>query len=166
MDTFYTGSLTWILKPAGYCSKYCRKLVQYSMHSAYSKQCLIIVSNCFFVQMAECLLRSRFVGYKVIMGFSCFLWFLVVFVYIIFVISFKIRHVNRLPLATRFFVIKPRASLRTCPLQALLWALVVITDIALWVFGLSPAPTGAGSRRVYCESFGCGLQAFFEQYHT
>ena len=50
-------------------------------------------------------------------------------------------------------------------LQALLWAPVVITDNALWVFGLSPAPTGAGSRRVYCKYFGHRYQVFFEQYH-
>ena len=30
--------------------------------------------------------------------------------------------------------------------------------------GISTAPIGAGSRHVYCESFGRRLQVFFEQY--
>ena len=55
----------------------------------------------FFVQMAEvkCLLNPGFVGYNVIMGFSCFLW---CFVYIIFVSLIKIRRANRLPLLDSF----------------------------------------------------------------
>ena len=61
---------------------------------------------------------------------------------------------------------RPQASPWACPLQALLWAPVVITGITLRVFGLSPIPMGVGSRRVYCESFGCGHQVFFEQYRT
>ena len=39
------------------------------------------------------MLKPGFVGYKVIMGLSCFLW---CFVYIIFISLFKIRCVNRL----------------------------------------------------------------------
>ena len=55
----------------------------------------------FFMQMAEvkCLLKPGFVGYNVIMGFSCLLWCVT---YIIFVSSFKIRRANRLPLLNSF----------------------------------------------------------------
>ena len=60
-----------------------------------------IIVSIIFVQMAEvkCLLKPGFVGYNVIMGFSCFLW---CFVYIIFVSLFKIRRANKLPLPDSF----------------------------------------------------------------
>ena len=80
-------------------------------------------------------------------GVLHFLW---CFVYLIFIISFKIRCVNRLPLLDSLWLNLGRAHA----------GFVMITDIALRVFGLSPAPMSAGSRHVYCESFG------HEQYHN
>ena len=71
------------------------------------------------------------------MGFLHFLW---CFVYLIFIMSFKIRCVNRLPLLDSLWLNLGRALL-----QALLWVPVVITDITLRVFGLSPTPMSAGS---------------------
>ena len=55
------------------------------------------------------------------MGGLCFLW---CFVYIIVIISFKIRHAYRLPLLD--FVVKLWASPRVSTPQALLWAPVLI----------------------------------------
>ena len=55
------------------------------------------------------------------MGVLCFLWCLV---YIIFVISFKIRRAYRLPLLD--FVVKPQANPLVSPLQALLWVPALI----------------------------------------